>query len=127
VVSRNDDQARVLLNLGGGGFAAPLSLPVDNEPLAAAVGDLNADGRDDIVTANLSVIPGPGSASVLLNISSIPCPADFDGDGLVNISDLLDLLAAWGGCPGCPTDLNGDDQVNVSDLLLLLAAWGPCP
>jgi hypothetical protein len=28
-----------------------------------------------------------------------PCPADLNGDGTVNVFDLLDLLAAWGGCP----------------------------
>ena len=29
--------------------------------------------------------------------------------------------------PPCPTDTNGDGDVNVTDLLALLAAWGPCP
>ena len=27
------------------------------------------------------------------------CPADLDGDGMVGITDFLDLLAAWGPCP----------------------------
>jgi len=54
------------------------------------------------------------------------CPADFNGDGQVNSTDLLDLLNAWGPCPGCPQDLNGDGQVNSTDLLELLNAWGPC-
>lgn len=26
------------------------------------------------------------------------CPADMDGNGVVNVDDLLDLLAAWGDC-----------------------------
>jgi hypothetical protein len=54
------------------------------------------------------------------------CPADFTGDGLVNVFDLLQLLGAWGDCPGCAEDLTGDDVVNVFDLLGLLAVWGPC-
>ncbi|MHC4217244.1 MAG: FG-GAP-like repeat-containing protein [Planctomycetota bacterium] len=127
VVSRNDDQARVLLNRGAGAFSAPLSLPVDNEPIAAAVGDLNADGRDDIVTANVAMITGNGSASVLLNISSVPCAADVNGDGNVDVNDFLELLAGWGENPGHPGDLNGDGIVDVNDFLELLAGWGPCP
>jgi hypothetical protein len=50
-------------------------------------------------------------------------PADLDGDGEVGVSDLLIMLASWGGCADCPADLNGDGIVDVSDLLALLAAW----
>jgi hypothetical protein len=52
---------------------------------------------------------------------------DLNGDGVVDVSDLLILLAAWGPCPrsgNCPADLNGDGAVDVSDLLILLANWG---
>jgi hypothetical protein len=54
------------------------------------------------------------------------CPADVNGDDTVNVFDLLQLLDAWGDCPGCPEDLTDDDVVNVFDLLELLDAWGPC-
>jgi len=49
---------------------------------------------------------------------------DLNGDGVVNVSDLLILLGAWGPCVGCNADLNDDGVVNVSDLLILLANWG---
>ncbi len=56
------------------------------------------------------------------------CPAeDLNCDGMVDVSDLLILLAAWGecdDCDNCPADLNGNCTVDVSDLLVLLAAWG---
>ena len=56
------------------------------------------------------------------------CLADTSGDGLVNVTDLLELLGAWGACPAlCPPDNTGDGQVNVTDLLALLATWGVCP
>ena len=55
-----------------------------------------------------------------------PCPADLDGNGVIDVMDLLDLLAAWGTDPGGPPDLDNDSDVSVIDLLLLLAAWGPC-
>lgn len=54
------------------------------------------------------------------------CPADLNGDGVVNVGDLLTMLLAWGANPGHPADLDGDGAVTVGDLLLLLAAWGPC-
>lgn len=58
------------------------------------------------------------------------CPGDVDGDCDVGITDLLLLLAAWGGCPvppppgGCPGDLDGDGSVGITDLLILLGNWG---
>jgi len=53
-----------------------------------------------------------------------PCPADFDGNGVVNTADLLFLLAAWGTPDG---DVDGDNDTDTADLLALLAAWGDCP
>jgi len=52
---------------------------------------------------------------------------DLDGNGIVDISDLLILLSQWGPCanPGdCPADLDQDGSVDLSDLLVLLANWG---
>ena len=57
----------------------------------------------------------------------LPCPADINDDGSVNVTDLLELLAAWGPNPGHAADINEDGSVNVTDLLDLLAAWGGCP
>lgn len=56
-------------------------------------------------------------------------PGDIDGDGVVDVTDLLVLLAAWGPCPkpcppSCAADINDDCIVNVTDLLTLLANWG---
>jgi len=54
--------------------------------------------------------------------------ADFDGDGVVGITDLLFLLGVWGDCPAppteCPADLNDDGVVGINDFLLLLGRWG---
>lgn len=63
----------------------------------------------------------------VLDIICTPIPGDLNGDGVVDVSDLLILLAAWGPCPDgatCPADMNGDGAVDVSDLLTLLANWG---
>ena len=58
------------------------------------------------------------------------CPGDLNGDGMVDVLDLLAVLSAWGPCPdpptACPGDINHDDAVDVLDMLALLKAWGPC-
>lgn len=55
-------------------------------------------------------------------------PADLNGDGVVDVIDLLILLGDWGACPpppdACPGDLDQDGSVDVLDLLDLLAHWG---
>lgn len=56
-----------------------------------------------------------------------PCPADLDGSGTVNTTDLLILFANWGPNPGSPADLDGNGTVNTTDLLILFANWGSCP
>jgi predicted outer membrane repeat protein len=59
--------------------------------------------------------PAPGS------------PADLNGDGVVDVLDLLILLDAWGACKDCgdcPADFNGDCAVDVLDLLFLFDNWG---
>jgi hypothetical protein len=55
------------------------------------------------------------------------CPADFNGDSMVDAADLAQLLGMWGPCDGCPADFDGDGTINASDLATLLDAWGPCP
>jgi hypothetical protein len=49
-------------------------------------------------------------------------PADLNGDGVVNGTDLGRMLGGWGQ-PG-PTDLNGDGVTNGTDMGLMLGDWG---
>jgi len=55
------------------------------------------------------------------------CPGDCTGDGVVDVLDLLAVLAAWGQTGALPEDVTGDGVVDVLDLLAVLGAWGPCP
>jgi hypothetical protein len=53
---------------------------------------------------------------------------DINGDGIVDITDFLLMLAAWGPCPqpcppSCSGDLDGSCAVDVNDFLILLANW----
>ena len=50
-------------------------------------------------------------------------PSDLDGDGDVDVNDILSLISNY-GCEGdCIGDINGDQVTDVLDVLLLLQAW----
>ena len=53
-------------------------------------------------------------------------PGDVDGDGTVDVNDLLGLLQVWGPArpQGWDADFDGDGTVGIADLLTLLSAWG---
>ncbi|MFT4592865.1 MAG: hypothetical protein ACI9JK_000564 [Phycisphaerales bacterium] len=70
----------------------------------------------------------PGEISEFTHTSVGPhCPADCEGDvdgnGAVNVNDLLVLVAAW-GTDDPQSDINNDGIVNVTDILALMADWG---
>ena len=76
-------------------------------------------GFDEGDTGTGTLLFDPGCPST--------CPADFDGNGLVRVPDLIFLLGEWGDNPGSPADLDGNGLVRVPDLIILLGAWGECP
>lgn len=51
------------------------------------------------------------------------CPADVNGDGVVDGEDLAATLGNWGQSTG---DLTGDGVVDGQDLSVILGFWGPC-
>jgi len=124
-----------------GGEHGAFSTQGPNMPLDTG-GDAVPDGTETIygidpdtalpvppASFRVDYIDGPvegGGAAIEVVAKS----ADLNGDGVVNVPDLLQLLAAWGPCPDppaeCPEDINGDGAVDVADLLILLAHWGQC-
>lgn len=53
------------------------------------------------------------------------CAEDLNSNGMVEVSDVLILLADFGCDNECSVaDVNGDGMVSVADILLLLAAFG---
>jgi hypothetical protein len=63
-------------------------------------------------------------------ITIAACPADLNGDGVIDLADLGILLADFGcTAPGpCPGDVNGDGDTDLADLGILLAEFGSaCP
>ncbi len=93
----------------------------------SALSTLNEN--DYAVTAGPSVWTNNATQSGTV---PVPCPEDVNGDGTVNVLDLIDLLLCFGlpDTPPCDTgqDVNGDGTVNVLDLIDLLLAFGTvCP
>lgn len=67
------------------------------------------------------------AGTLIIDVVDAAVPNDLNGDGVVDVSDLLAVLASWGGCPvdgPCAADLNGDGTVDVSDMLTVLNYWG---
>ncbi|MCP4760094.1 MAG: hypothetical protein GY894_07570 [Planctomycetes bacterium] len=66
-----------------------------------------------------------GSGTVSVNcIPSTTCDGDCNGDGEVNVDDILEMLGQFGSGGDC--DTNGDGIIDVDDLLAQISNWGPC-
>ncbi len=64
-------------------------------------------------------------ASVTINLDPNPvCLGDFNNDLVVNVADLLILLANFGCSSNCLVDLSGSESTGASDLLIFLALFG---
>ncbi len=53
------------------------------------------------------------------------CVGDINLDGVINVDDVLALIAAW-GTDDEAADVNGDGVVDTDDLLAVIGTWGPC-
>lgn len=106
--------------------AAPTTvLDWNPHPNGASVEDIEVSQQavyvaGDFGTMGLNFRFRPGLA-----VFDFPCPADLDGDGVVNGADLGILLGLWGSDDSL-ADLTGDQLVNGADLGELLGAWGTC-
>jgi len=49
---------------------------------------------------------------------------DITGDGIINVGDILLILAEFGCTEECTADVTSDNNVNVSDLLSVLSEFG---
>ena len=67
-------------------------------------------------------------ADALVMVQASRPSADLDGDGIVGVSDLLEVVINWGPCvpmdEPCPGDTNGDCDVDVNDIVEVIAGWG---
>ena len=94
-------------------------------------------GYESIAMVTASDMNASGQIGTMLNfwggddMTVVLTPAragDVDGDGLVNVTDLLLIIGLWGDWPvggTCGPDLNMDGLISVEDLLLCIGDWGP--
>ena len=54
------------------------------------------------------------------------CTGDINGDGVVEVNDVMILIMEWGSTTSTLCDLNQDGVVEVNDLIILISAWGQC-
>jgi hypothetical protein len=101
----------VLKNTGNGSFAPPVVYAADNQAVAIAVGDVNRDGKADVIVVNNPAAPPPslGSVSVLLG----------NGDTTLAAAMSYQLSrTAWGSANSVATaDFNGDGRPDAAALM----------
>ncbi len=107
----------------GGGDAFDIAWAID--PVTGALANLPGFDFIRLSTGVRSVTPfGEISAELdaVADVAPTVNPADLNGDGVVNASDLAQLLSVW-GTNDPAADLNNDGVVDAGDLAFLLANW----
>ena len=77
-----------------------------------------------------SFVTADGQASnkiAALLADASPCIADFDGNGNVNILDVVAFITNW-NAQGPGSDFNGDTNINILDVVAFITEWNAgCP
>jgi hypothetical protein len=128
VASESNGKAALFIAGAAGALGPRQDLAAGVQPVAAVLGDLDEDGWRDVAVACRNLGDEP-YLTVRLQIPPAPDPADVNGDGLVNVNDLVAVILAWGPCPAppaaCAADVDGNGAVNVNDLVAVIVAWTP--
>jgi hypothetical protein len=109
---------------------------------ASTPGQLTGKPIGHIISAHLQVA-NEGNAifptmlgaffdNITIDVIAPAIPGDANGDGSVNVDDLIAVILAWGPCPPgpapCPADIEpfpgGDGDVDVDDLIAVILNWG---
>jgi hypothetical protein len=143
VINQANGQVSVLLNAGNGTFAAPVVYPVATQLGLVAVGDLNGDGKPDVVVSggsNVTVMLNAGNGTLAAPVEiavgtqlAQPVLQDLNGDGKPDIavvtgSGVSVLLNTGNGTFAAPVayaagqtpttlavgDLNGDGKPDLA-------------
>lgn len=99
----------------------------DRDTLGLAVHGFAQDAEGEVYLLGNSTGVPFGDTGVVLRLSAPSSrrgpgspQGDLNGDGLVNIRDLVVLLGQLGECDGCDADLDGNGVVDSLDLMAML-------
>ena len=95
----------------------------------AQIPEVAAISPDGLTITCIAMTTDVGYQSLVIKLPP-PCPADTNGDGVINTLDLGTLLSHFGQSvtPSTNGDINGDGVVNTLDLGSMLSLFGSsCP
>ena len=130
-ITNNDDGQRIvrILQNDGNLLFTIVETASGEQPLLIETGDVSGNGIAELITIDGSTMRsvGDGGMLTLRNIDGVTaCQGDVNGDAVVDVLDLLDVIGNWGTCSACQEDIDGNGSVDVLDLLAVIAAWGDC-
>ena len=119
-----------VIRVGNGGSASVSQRdPADGSYRPMAANAANAFARCGFALSALD----RAAVEMTYAIHEIPeCRTDLNGDGLVDVQDLLTVLVLYGTVEGGPgydsgVDIDGDGAIGLGDLVMLLHDYGqPC-
>ena len=128
-VGPGESPASVVVSTESAGTALDAQAPAGS--LVTAIGierDGLRNGRLALTASMLDEVSGESWAGIYLTtLPPIPtCAGDVNGDGVVDATDLLAVLSAWGSCGDCAEDTYPDGTVDARDVVQVLSAWGRC-
>ncbi len=101
-------------------FDGPSITGATTPTLTIAPQSIADEGSYDVLVTDSTCTQA--SRDVWLNV--ITSTGDVNGDGQVNVDDLILVILNWGWCPfTCAPDLNEDGQVDVDDLIFVILHW----
>jgi len=116
-------------NDGDANMVNTVEIPSLKGPAHVITSDVNGDDKPDILTADVN----GGYISIHLSMvdqaGCSQCYGDLSGNSIVDVPDIIQLIADWGPCEDtcCPSDLNRNGSVEVNDIIEIISAWGACP
>ena len=109
------------------GVASSRDCNLDGIPDECQTDDPDRDCNDNGTPDWCDISSG---VSVDANGNGIPdeceCEGDVNGDGLVNVDDIIIVILNWGEIGETPGDANNDGIVDGQDLGLVIMAFGGC-